>query len=97
MTKLLQKAFQEAQQLSEDLQDEIAQQLLADIENEIKWQKTFANSDTNLDILRRMAKSALIEDQEGKTEERRITRTFSHPTRAAIALKTSQKSDDYGE
>lgn len=70
MTKLLQKAFQEAQQLSEDLQDEIAQQLLADIENEIKWQKTFANSDFNLDILRKMAKSALTEDQEGKTEEK---------------------------
>ena len=70
MTKLLQKAFQEAQQLSEDLQDEIAQQLLADIENEIKWQKTLANSDINLDILQKMAQSALIEDQEGKTEEK---------------------------
>jgi hypothetical protein len=70
MTELLQKAFQEAQQLSEDLQDEIAQQLLADIENEIKWQKTFANSDINLAILQEMAKSALIEDQEGRTEEK---------------------------
>jgi len=70
MTKLLQKAFQEAQQLSEDLQDEIAQQLLADIENEIKWQKTLANPDINLDILQKMAQSALIEDQEGKTEEK---------------------------
>ena len=38
MTKLLQKAFQEAQKLYENLQDEIAQQLLADIENELKWQ-----------------------------------------------------------
>ncbi len=37
MTKLLQKAFQEAQKLSANLQDEIAQQLLADIENELKW------------------------------------------------------------
>jgi CHASE3 domain sensor protein len=70
MTKLLQKAFQEAQQLSEDLQDEIAQQLLTDIENELKWQKTLANSDINLDIFQKMAQSALIEDQEGKTEEK---------------------------
>ena len=70
MTKLLQKAFQEAQKLSENLQDEIAQQLLADIENELKWQETLANSDLNLDILRKMAQSALIEDQEGKTEEK---------------------------
>ena len=70
MTKLLQKAFQEAQKLSENLQDEIAQQLLADIENELKWQETLGNSDFNLDILRKMAQSALIEDQEGKTEEK---------------------------
>jgi len=32
MTKLLQKAFQEAQKLVDHLPDEIAQQLLADIE-----------------------------------------------------------------
>ncbi|BDI16332.1 hypothetical protein ANSO36C_21340 [Nostoc cf. commune SO-36] len=70
MTKLLQKAFQEAQKLSENLQDEIAQQLLADIENELKWQETLANSEINLDILQKMAQSALIEDQEGKTEEK---------------------------
>ncbi|GBF80838.1 hypothetical protein [Aphanothece sacrum] len=70
MTKLLQKAFQEAQQLSEYLQDEIAQQLLTDIENELKWQKTLANSDINLDIFQKMAQSALIEDLEGKTEEK---------------------------
>ena len=33
MTKLLEKAFQEAQKLSDNLQNEIAQQLLIDIEN----------------------------------------------------------------
>jgi hypothetical protein len=47
MTKLLQKAFQEAQKLSNNLQDEIAQQLLVDIENELKWQETLANSNIN--------------------------------------------------
>jgi DNA phosphorothioation-dependent restriction protein DptG len=70
MTELLQKAFQEAQKLADNLQDEIAQQLLADIENELKWQETLANYDTNLDILKQMAQEALIEDQEGKTEEK---------------------------
>ncbi len=70
MTKLLQKAFQEAQKLSNNLQDEIAQQLLSDIENELKWQEDLANSNINLDILRQMAQAALIEDQEGKTEEK---------------------------
>ena len=68
MTKLLEKAFQEAQKLSDNLQNEIAQQLLIDIENELKWQKTLADPDINLDVLSKMAQAALIEDQEGKTE-----------------------------
>ena len=70
MTQLLQKAFSEAQKLSEELQDELAQQLLADIENELKWQETLADPDTNFDIIRQMAQEALEEDQEGKTEEK---------------------------
>ena len=68
MTKLLEKAFQEAQKLSESLQNDIAEQLLTDIENELKWQETLADSNINLDILTQMAQSALMEDQEGKTE-----------------------------
>ena len=68
MTKLLEKAFQEAQKLSDTLQNEIAQQLLIDIENELKWQETLADPDINLDVLSKMAQAALIEDQEGKTE-----------------------------
>ena len=68
MTKLLEKAFQEAQKLSDNLQNEIAQQLLIDIENELKWQKTLADPDINLDVLSKMAQAALIEDQEVKTE-----------------------------
>jgi CHASE3 domain sensor protein len=68
MTKLLEKAFQEAQKLSDNLQNEIAQQLLTDIENELKWQETLADPDINLDVLSKMAQAALIEDQEGKTE-----------------------------
>lgn len=70
MTKLLEKAFQEAQRLSSDIQDEIAQQLLFDIENELKWQETLSNPDTNLDAIIKMAEIALIEDKEGKTEEK---------------------------
>lgn len=68
MTKLLKKAFQEAQKLSENLQNDIAEQLLLDIENELKWQETLTDPDINLDILTQMAQAALIEDQEGKTE-----------------------------
>jgi len=41
MSTLLEQAFREAQKLPSELQDEIAQQLLNDIENELKWQETF--------------------------------------------------------
>jgi hypothetical protein len=68
MTKLLEKAFQEAQKLSESLQNDIAEQLLTNIENELKWQETLADPNINLDILTQMAQAALMEDQPGKTE-----------------------------
>jgi hypothetical protein len=70
MTKLLEKAFEEAQKLSENLQDEIANQLLEDIQNELNWQKTLANPDIDLGIFLQMAQAALNEDEAGETEER---------------------------
>jgi hypothetical protein len=70
MTELLERAFKEAQKLSNDLQDELAQQLLEDIENELKWQKSLSNSDLDLSVLEEMARKALIEDREGKTENK---------------------------
>ena len=70
MTQLLNKAFAEAQKLSEHLQDELAQQLLSDIENELKWQETLSNPNGELDILKQMAQEALEQDRQGKTEEK---------------------------
>lgn len=70
MTELLEQAFEKAQKLSSHLQDELAQQLLEDIENELKWQESLSNSDVNLDAIEEMAQMALIEDREGKTEEK---------------------------
>ena len=70
MTKLLEQAFKKAQKLSNDLQDELAQQLLEDIENELKWQESLSDPDVDLDVLEEMAQRALIEDREGKTEEK---------------------------
>ena len=68
MTQLLEKAFQEAQKLSHNLQDEIAQQLLYDIENELLWQETLADmSNADFGILQQMADAALREDQAGNT------------------------------
>jgi hypothetical protein len=70
MTELLEQAFKEAQKLSNYLQDELAQQLLEDIENELKWQESLSNSDVELGVLKEMAQKALIEEREGKTEEK---------------------------
>ncbi|MDJ0597360.1 MAG: hypothetical protein QNJ37_00720 [Crocosphaera sp.] len=70
MTELLEQAFKKAQKLSNDLQDELAKQLLEDIENELKWQESLSDQDVDLDVLEEMAQKALIEDQEGKTEDK---------------------------
>ena len=70
MTELLEQAFKKAQKLSNYLQDELAQQLLEDIENELKWQESLSDPDVDLGILEEMAQMALIEDREGKTEEK---------------------------
>ncbi len=70
MTELLEQAFKEAQKLSNHLQDELAQQLLEDIENELKWQESLSNPEVCLDVLQEMAQIALIEDREGQTEEK---------------------------
>lgn len=70
MTSLVEKAFDEIQKLPRDLQDELARQLLEDIESELKWQETLSNPDLDLGILEKMAREALIEDEEGKTEDK---------------------------
>ena len=70
MTTLLEQAFKEAQKLPSELQNEIAQKLLEDIQNELKWQETLSNPDIEIDILQQMAQVALTEDEAGKTEEK---------------------------
>ena len=59
MTTLLEQAFREAQKLPSELQDEIGQQLLDDIGNELKWQTTFSDSDTDMGSFAAMAQAAL--------------------------------------
>jgi len=70
MTSLMEKAFREVQKLPTYLQDELAHQLLEDIHNELQWQKTLSSSDIDLGVLGRMAQEALIEEQEGRTEDK---------------------------
>lgn len=66
MTELLTKAFERAGKLSRALQDEIANQLLEDIEGELKWDEALAQSP---DELSRLADRALEEFKAGRTKK----------------------------
>lgn len=56
MTKLLTKAFEIAEKLSTNIQDEIGKNLLEDIYGELKWDETLNKSSG---LLEKMANKAL--------------------------------------
>ncbi len=66
MTNLLSKAIKRIEVLPQELQDELAEQLLEDIESELKWQKTLVKSQSKLG---RLAEKALQESTTGKTKK----------------------------
>ncbi len=66
MTQLLLEAFNKAKSLPEYLQDELAQQLLKDIENELQWQQTLSQPQPSR--LDELARQALQEADQGKTK-----------------------------
>ena len=66
MTNLLTQAFQQAAGLPENLQDQLAQEVMEEIEYERRWDKTLAESQDKLDQL---AEKALAEYKAGKTKE----------------------------
>ncbi|NJL90214.1 MAG: hypothetical protein HC916_10805 [Coleofasciculaceae cyanobacterium SM2_1_6] len=70
MTTLLEKALVEIQKLPDYLQDELAQQLLTDIENELQWQESLATPNIDLGMLLEMAQEALVEEEEGRNENK---------------------------
>lgn len=66
MTKLLEKAFEEASRLSEKEQDALARALLEELASERRWDELFSGSH---DLLNELAKEALEEHRAGRTEE----------------------------
>ncbi len=64
MTKLLEKAFAQAAQLSEQEQNSVAAWMLEELASEERWQKAFAGS---ADALARLADEALEEHRKGQT------------------------------
>lgn len=66
MTKLLEKAFDEASKLSASEQDAIADWLLKELESERKWDESFSRSP---DTLSKLADEAREEHRSGSTED----------------------------
>jgi hypothetical protein len=64
MTKLLERAFDQARALSEREQDSIADLILNELGDEARWAKAFAAS---ADALATLAEEALAEDRAKKT------------------------------
>jgi hypothetical protein len=67
MTTSLKQAFAQAAHLSPALQEQLAEQLLEDIEGELKWDQTLANSQRLLEHLARKAREA---KRQGKTRRK---------------------------
>ena len=65
MTKLLEKAFEEASKLPELEQNALAKHLLDELAAEKNWEKAFAGSE---DILSRLADEAVEEHRQGRTK-----------------------------
>lgn len=66
MTNLLQQAFEKAASLSDDLQDQIGQEVLEEIEGEACWDETLATTQDKLEILAERAEKEYLA---GKTVE----------------------------
>lgn len=65
MTKLLEKAFEEASKLPDIEQNILARRVLEELESEKRWESAFAASE---DVLEAMADEALAKHARGKTK-----------------------------
>ena len=66
MTKLLQRAFDEASKLPEGEQDALGRILLEELASERRWEELFAGSH---DVLAELADQVLAEHSAGRTEK----------------------------
>ena len=67
MTPALEKAFAKAARLSEELQNQLAVQILEDVECELNWEEALAKTPETLDKLANRAGQA---QRAGKTRRR---------------------------
>jgi len=66
MTTLLSEAIRKIESLPAEIQDEIAKQLLEDLENERKWQETLDKPQDKVD---KIASDALRKSESGGTKK----------------------------
>ena len=66
MTKLLQRAFDEASKLPDGEQDALGRILREELASERRWEELFAGSE---DLLAELADQALAEHRAGRTEK----------------------------
>jgi len=66
MTTLLSQVFDKAAKLPEAVQEQIALQLLEDMDSELKWEQTFANSQEQL---AKLADKALEDFKAGRVKK----------------------------
>lgn len=66
MTKLLEQAIAKLKTLSSNEQDEIAVMILEELEDEMRWDKAFSESQA---ALANIASEAMAEYKAGKTQE----------------------------
>jgi hypothetical protein len=66
MTELLQQAISKIKTLPSDQQEAIATLILEEIEEEKRWDQSFARSP---DLLAKLAAEAMTEYRQGKTQE----------------------------
>ena len=64
MTKLLQKAFEEASRLPEVEQNALAKWVLDELQSEREWERAFAESE---DVMEKLADEAIAEKRKRKT------------------------------
>lgn len=67
MTQLLEKLFEQASQLPDEEQDELARRMLAELEAENRWAELLSTSKSK-DALERMAGEALAAHRAGRTK-----------------------------
>ena len=88
MTELLEQAIAQLKTLPANDQDAIATIILEELEDEVRWDSTFAKSQ---DVLAKLAAEAMAEYREGETQEFRSRNIVKSRTTSKFRIKTRDR------